>query len=701
MIDGITPTVSEVSVRGGAWTTSFLNHLAAQGLGSNGYSIPKVSTPANILPWTNLDRISIRFSEDVQVDQGDLRIAGVNQASYLIASMTYDLATFTATCVLATPIGADMLTVTVAGTGAGAVRDRQGNILDGNPAPDATGDYRLRFDVAPGDVDQSGATNVLDTVKTRNLQFTKTGESRYSPLHDVDGSGLINIFDTIRVGNNQFTALPDGGTGPIASTEAAAVRLLIENVTITSRASEPVEGFFDVYLEIAPGSDFSAAGYDVALRTPAGSGVTLVSAGPPSPSHPSLFPSEPVAVASIGALNVTDVLATGATRLDNGEGLFRVRFTVAPGTAGDVPISFNTTFTNLADANGQPLMIERVSGVITIKPAITTINGTDGNDTFHVVRSGSQLHIYQNTPPTGQPTHSIELASLGGTLTINALDGNDSLIVNTGGQPTLGLAQLIYNAGTGTNSLILENGSARIDSNVAAGGALNTTVAAGAQLTTSRLKQNGLTLGADSRVTVLPGGTQANVLTSLDLGTTGTLDLNDNDLVVNTTAAGKTAAFKCALQPPGRRLCGGWLEWKWCSQLQQPRPIPNTTLSLVDNAVLGFSTFGGEPVDANSLLVKYTYYGDIDQNGQVDADDLTVFANNFGRMSGATQVDGDIDFNGTVDADDLTVFANNFGRGVGIAVGGIAAEGRSTKDEGRSCGIVSRTGRVAGRGSPV
>ena len=92
---------------------------------------------------------------------------------------------------------------------------------------------------------------------------------------------------------------------------------------------------------------------------------------------------------------------------------------------------------------------------------------------------------------------------------------------------------------------------------------------------------------------------------------------------------------------------------------------PNTTLSLVDNAVLGFSTFGGEPVDANSLLLKYTYFGDIDQNGQVDADDLTVFANNFGRMSGATQVDGDIDFNGTVDADDLTVFANNFLRGVG------------------------------------
>jgi hypothetical protein len=238
----------------------------------------------------------------------------------------------------------------------------------------------------------------------------------------------------------------------------------------------------------------------------------------------------------------------------------------------------------------------------------------------------------------------------------------------------LGLHQLIYNAGAGTNTLVLENGSARIDSNVAAGGALNTTVAAGAQLTTNRLKQNALTLGAGSRVSVLPGSAQANVLTTLDLGTTGTLDLADNDLVVKTTAAGKTAAFNALYS----RLVAGFAGGSWNGNgvlSSAAQTNPNTTLSLVDNAVLGFSTFGGEPVDANSLLLKYTYFGDIDQNGQVDADDLTVFANNFGRKSRATQVDGDIDFNGTVDADDLTVFANNFRRGVGtpLVSGGVVS----------------------------
>jgi hypothetical protein len=93
----------------------------------------------------------------------------------------------------------------------------------------------------------------------------------------------------------------------------------------------------------------------------------------------------------------------------------------------------------------------------------------------------------------------------------------------------------------------------------------------------------------------------------------------------------------------------------------------------VDNALLGLTEFGGVSIDENALLLKYTYHGDIDVNGEVNADDLTVFANNFGRATGATQIDGDIDFDGDVDADDLTVFANNFGKGVGAPLTAAAA----------------------------
>ena len=110
-----------------------------------------------------------------------------------------------------------------------------------------------------------------------------------------------------------------------------------------------------------------------------------------------------------------------------------------------------------------------------------------------------------------------------------------------------------------------------------------------------------------------------------------------------------------------------------------PRPRPVRTSRRASpwsiTRCLAFPDFSGQTVNADSILLKYTYYGDIDVNGQVDADDLTVFANNFGRPSGAGQVDGDIDFDNDVDADDLTVFANNFGKGIGspLAAGAVAA----------------------------
>ena len=208
----------------------------------------------------------------------------------------------------------------------------------------------------------------------------------------------------------------------------------------------------------------------------------------------------------------------------------------------------------------------------------------------------------------------------------------------------------------------MEGGQARIDS-TAADGALNTTLVAGEHLTTNRLYQNALAVSGNSRVTLLPGGTGASVLTALDLAATATFDLADNDLVIKTTPGAKLQLFTTLYA----RLTSGFASGTWNGTglvSSSAQSNTNTTLSLVDNKILGLTSFSGEAVDANSILLRHTYYGDLDLNGAVDADDLTVFANNFGRTSGAMQIDGDIDFNGTVNADDLTVFANNFGRGI-------------------------------------
>jgi hypothetical protein len=191
-------------------------------------------------------------------------------------------------------------------------------------------------------------------------------------------------------------------------------------------------------------------------------------------------------------------------------------------------------------------------------------------------------------------------------------------------------------------------------------------------LTLSNARAQALSIGAGT-VAIAPNGGAAgtSVLGGLTIaGATGAwtarYDVNNNDAVINSSAANKAADF-------GRiynQLRQGFADGAWNGQgITSTTAAANqnfdTGLTLVDNALLGYTDFSGQPVTADSILLKYTYYGDIDQNGQVDADDLTVFASNFGRTTGATQVDGDIDFNGAVNADDLTVFANNFSKGVG------------------------------------
>ncbi|MEX2137673.1 MAG: fibronectin type III domain-containing protein [Pirellulales bacterium] len=76
---------------------------------------------------------------------------------------------------------------------------------------------------------------------------------------------------------------------------------------------------------------------------------------------------------------------------------------------------------------------------IATTPQLVVINGTAGEDTFHVIRSGSKLYVYESTDPIGQPAYLSELAALGATVTINAAGGNDALFVNSGGQSSLGV----------------------------------------------------------------------------------------------------------------------------------------------------------------------------------------------------------------------------------------------------------------------
>ena len=99
-----------------------------------------------------------------------------------------------------------------------------------------------------------------------------------------------------------------------------------------------------------------------------------------------------------------------------------------------------------------------------------------------------------------------------------------------------------------------------------------------------------------------------------------------------------------------------------------------TAIGILNNADVGYTNFLGVAVLSSDILIRYTYFGDIDLNGVVDAVDYSLINAGFGT-SGGGWISGDLDYNGTVDAVDLSLINPSFGAPqlpgtVGLADGG-------------------------------
>jgi hypothetical protein len=74
-------------------------------------------------------------------------------------------------------------------------------------------------------------------------------------------------------------------------------------------------------------------------------------------------------------------------------------------------------------------------------------------------------------------------------------------------------------------------------------------------------------------------------------------------------------------------------------------------------------------VDADTVLLRFTRYGDADLSGTVNLDDFNRLATNFGLSSGAVWSQGDFNYDGAVNLDDFNRLAANFGLSAVVAAG--------------------------------
>jgi hypothetical protein len=136
---------------------------------------------------------------------------------------------------------------------------------------------------------------------------------------------------------------------------------------------------------------------------------------------------------------------------------------------------------------------------------------------------------------------------------------------------------------------------------------------------------------------------------ALTINTGGTLDLTDEDMIVDYTTTSPVQTVRQML---------------FSGRLISSSATATTRLGYGDNATLHRTVFSGQSVDSTMVLVKFTYAGDADLDGDADGVDIGIWATKFtgevGGTGSSAWTDGDWDYDGDVDGVDAGLWSQAF-----------------------------------------
>jgi hypothetical protein len=189
---------------------------------------------------------------------------------------------------------------------------------------------------------------------------------------------------------------------------------------------------------------------------------------------------------------------------------------------------------------------------------------------------------------------------------------------------------------------------------------------------------------AGGNVTVAPGAGKTIRAEQLSVTGGGGIDLADNKLIVaggdvgtfgGSTYTGLTSLIQSAYN------FSAWNGPGITTSMPDAGPLIGTTtlaISTADETFYAGGTFGGVPVNSGDVLIMYTYAGDLNLDGLVDAQDYGIIDNwvQFPGTSG--YANGDFNYDGVIDASDYGIIDNTIQlQGppipVNAASGGLAA----------------------------
>ncbi|HEX8523588.1 MAG TPA: glycosyl hydrolase family 18 protein [Tepidisphaeraceae bacterium] len=230
---------------------------------------------------------------------------------------------------------------------------------------------------------------------------------------------------------------------------------------------------------------------------------------------------------------------------------------------------------------------------------------------------------------------------------------------------------LVFNGGSGADTLNVNSGTLNFNTDAGnSNSALTVNVGViGTVLFNATQHLAALHVANNGRAIMIADGSRPLHVTTLSLDAGATLDLNDNDLVINNGNFSNIQSlvwqgYRDSVDPAATGIIST------TAQNTLGHPI----LAVFDNAKLHAADWpwsSGNTVGATAILGQYALLGDADLNGMVTPDDYGAIDSNLGNHVGTLQESGgmswfagDWNFDGDITPDDyLTVDAN---LGVGI-----------------------------------
>ena len=328
----------------------------------------------------------------------------------------------------------------------------------------------------------------------------------------------------------------------------------------------------------------------------------------------------------------------------------------------------NTDGTGAAGGFGQ---VDNLGGDNTFAGQIALAGPLDGSGRHQTsigVSAGS-LHVLGGIYARAAASAPRDIAKLGAGRLILSGDG----AANTGNAGVVPLVNSTFNVNAGV--VELRSPSAQ-QSNLPGVTTWNVNSGATVHLAAGQLATTTLNVAAGGNITVAPGAGKFLRAQQLNIATGGQIDLADSDMIVNYASgdASPTGTFDGTVYNgiTGHLAAsynfGGW---------DAPGGITSsvaaavaagggvTTLAIADaSSAIGIGPdetweWNGQTIDGSSVLVMYTYAGDVNLDGVVDGADYGTLDNWIQFPGTSGYANGDVNYDGVIDGADYGTLDNS------------------------------------------